>query len=86
MKLYKIALANASAILTVTVYLFCSLAVAILPDLSKVIAESWFHGIDLGKIWVSAPRGNFVLGLTTAGAGAWVTGWFFAVVYNRLAK
>ena len=86
MKLNEKAFANASGVLTGVIYVVCALAVALLPDISKAVAVSWFHGMDLGAIWTGTPRGNFILGLVTAMGGTWLVGWGFAWVYNRLAK
>lgn len=86
MKLNEKALANTSALLVGIVYIVCAFLVAVFPDLFRVIAESWFHGIDLGEIWTGAPRGNFIVGLITAASGSWLTGWAFAWIYNKLVK
>lgn len=86
MKLNETAWANAAAIFTGVVYLACAAFVAILPGLSKLVMQSWFHGISLEALWTGAPRGNFVLGLVTAVGGTWLVGWGFAKVYNKLIK
>lgn len=86
MKLNELSLANASAILMGGFYVFCALAVALLPDFSKAVATSWFHGIDLGAIWTGGPRGNFLLGLVSTVVLSWLAGWAFAWVYNKLSK
>lgn len=86
MKLNEVAWANASAIITGIVYVVCAASVAIFPDISKNVALSWFHGMDLGAIWTGAPRGNFLLGLLTAMGGTWLVGWGFAWLYNRLTN
>ncbi len=86
MKLNKKALANASALLVGAVYIVCAVLVAIFPGFFKAVAESWFHGIDLGVIWTGSPRGNFVLGLVTASGGSWLASWVFAWIYNKFAK
>ena len=83
MKLKETAWANASAILTGVVYLVCAAFVTILPDLSKSVMQSWFHGIDLEALWTGAPRGNFILGLVSAIIGTWLVGYLFAWLYNR---
>lgn len=83
MKLNEQALANASAVLVAIVYVVCALFVAVLPDFSRAVAGSWFHGIDLDSIWTGTPRGNFVLGFISSVILAWVSGWLFARVYNK---
>lgn len=86
MKLNELALANTSAAVTAIVYVVCSLSVALFPGFSKVVSQSWFHGMDIGLIWTGSPRGNFLLGIITAVIGMWLVGWVFAWFYNQLAK
>jgi len=86
LKLNQTAWANASGVLMGIVYVFCSLAIVLFPDLSQAVAQSWIHGIDLGAVWTGNPRGNFLLGLITAIGLSWVAGYIFAVVYNALGK
>ena len=86
MKLNEKAWANTSAVFVGIVYVFCALGVVLFPDISKAVAGSWFHGIDLGLIWTGSARPNFLLGLLTAVGLSWVGGWIFAWIYNRFAK
>ncbi|MBI2598612.1 hypothetical protein HYW40_00075 [Candidatus Curtissbacteria bacterium] len=86
MKLNELGFANASAAITAVVYVVCSLAVALFPQASKAVGQSWFHGMDISLIWTGSPRGNFFLGFITAVIGMWLTGWAFAWLYNRFAK
>jgi len=86
MKLNEMAWANALAVMMGAVYIFCAVAVAIFPGISRVVATSWFHGMDLGAVWTGAPRGNFFLGLVTAMGLTWLAGWVFALTYNKLAR
>lgn len=86
MKLNERALADASAVLIAIVYVVCALFVAVLPDLSRVVAGSWFHGIDLDSVWTGTPRGNFVLGFVSAVGLSWLAVWAFARVYNKFVK
>lgn len=86
MKLNETAWANASGILVGIVYVFCAVAIALFPDLSLTVAQSWIHGIDFGAIWTAAPRGNFLLGLITAVGLSWLAGWVFAWLYNKFTK
>ena len=75
--------ANALAAVTGIVYVVCSLSVALFPGFSKVVGQSWFHGMDIDLIWTGSPRGNFLLGFITAVIGMWLVGWAFAWVYNQ---
>ncbi|MBI2007318.1 MAG: hypothetical protein HYS83_01270 [Candidatus Blackburnbacteria bacterium] len=86
MKLNEQGLANASAVLVAAVYIICALFVVVLPDFSKAVAGSWFHGIDLDAIWTGAPRGNFILGFVSSVVLAWTGGWVFAWVYNKSVR
>ena len=86
MKLNVTAWANASAVVVGVIYVVCALLVAIFPDGMKIVATSWFHGMDLSVLWTGAPRSNYVLGLLTAVGGSWLTGWLFTWVYNKFTK
>lgn len=84
--LKEVPFANALAVLMGVVYVLCALFVAVLPDLFKAVAVSWFHGIDLEAIWTGGLRGNFLLGLGSTVVLSWLGGWVFAWVYNKLSK
>lgn len=86
MKLKETAWANATAISTGVIYIVCAAFVAILPGLSKLVMQSWFHGIDLEALWTGAPRGNFVLGLVSVIIGTWLVGYLFAWLYNSIRE
>ena len=86
MKLNETAWSNATAILTGVIYIVCAAFVAILPGLSKLVIQSWFHGISFEAIWTGAARGNFVLGLVSAVIGAWLVGYLFAWLYNSIQE
>lgn len=86
MKINELALANASAAVTGFVYVVCSISVVLFPEFSKVVGQSWFHGMDISLIWTGNPRGNFLLGIISAVIGMWLVGWVFAWLYNQLAK
>ena len=86
MKLNVSAWANALGTLMGIVYVFCSLAISLFPNISQAVAQSWIHGIDFAAIWTGNPRGNFLLGLVTAVGISWVAGWLFAWLYNKFTK
>ena len=86
MKLSEKAFANTLGVFMGIVYVFCSIAVALFPGLSRTVAQSWIHGIDFADIWTAAPRGNFFLGLITAIGLSWIGGWLFAWLYNSFVK
>lgn len=51
------------------------------------VAQSWFHGLLLNRVssW-NLSLESFVLGLITSAAAAWLVGYLFAYVSNRLSK
>jgi len=79
--------ANALAVTSAILYVFCRIAVSLFPDLSMAIAQSWFHGLEVSQVsgW-SLSMGSFVLGLVSFAITAWFTGYLFAKVYNFFSK
>ena len=77
MKHYPLATANALAATTAVIYLLYAATVALLPDLSMTIAQSWF---------LKPAVGSFVLGIITATVGAWLIGFVFAKIYNQFVQ
>ncbi len=87
MKQYPLATANALAATTAVIYLLYAAAVALLPDLSMTIAQSWFIDIDLTKISsFKLTAGSFILGIITATIAAWLIGFLFAKIYNQFVQ
>lgn len=76
--------ANAASVWITVVYLFCSFGFRLFPVASRVIAQSWFHGFDFGKMLDQPLRNNFWLGLISAVALTWLAAWLFAKIYNYL--
>lgn len=79
--------AHASAILAGGFYLICVLLVVILPDLFRLIGQSWVHSYDLSVL----PQAKLDWGLTIFGfinivVITWITAYVFVMVYNRLVK
>lgn len=86
MKLNVKALANASAVVVGSVYVVCALVVALLPELSMQIADSWFHGFKISNLGPGTVTiESLILGLVTSVVGTWVMGYVFAVVYNSFS-
>lgn len=79
------ALANAFGAIAAVFYLGCVGLISIAPDLYRSTAESWFHGVDLNKIW-KVNQGNMLTGLVTFTVVSWISGWLLAFVYNKFAK
>lgn len=87
MKTQTYAIPNALAVTTVIVYAACRLLVSLFPDASFAIAQSWFHGIELGKLgaW-DFTFGSFILGIISSAVTAWVVGYIFIKVYRLFNK
>lgn len=68
--------ANALAGVTAIFYLVCALLFAVVPDLFRGIAQTWFHGYDLSVI-PPAPITfwGMVVGLITVVVVTWVFGY-----------
>lgn len=88
MKINEKVAALSLAIVAGAYYLLCVLLSYIAPDLYKNIAVSWAHGADLSQIWQGSPTelSTVVWGFITFTIAAWVTGYFFAFIYNYLLK
>lgn len=82
------ATANAMAVTVGCIAVVCALAIIIAPDLSLGVAQSWFHGMDLGKIRmaVNPSLGSLLFGWVTASIGGWIVGFVFASAYNLFAQ
>ena len=84
MKLNEKSVANASGVLGAWFFLVCYLLVVFTPELYKTIAQSWMHGIDLNLVWKPI-MGNFLLGLASFAVVSEISGWLFAMLYNKFA-
>lgn len=88
MKLKENASANALAIVGATYYFICALLIFVAPELYKNITVSWMHGADLSQIWRLTPpnAGVMLWGFIAFTAASWISGYFFARVYNYFLK
>ncbi len=79
--------ANAVAVTTAIVYIVCRVGVAFFPDLSMIIAQSWFHGLEVSQVsgW-NLSFSSFILGLSTSTIGTWIVGYLFVNLYNYFVK
>ncbi len=79
--------ANALAVTSAILYVFCRMAVSLFPQLSITIAQAWFHGLEISKVsgW-SLTMSSFIVGLVSFTVAAWLTGYLFARVYNYFLK
>ena len=87
MKTQSYAIPNALAVTIAIVFVLCRVLVGFFPDISFGIAQSWFHGIELGKAgaW-NLTMSSFVLGLISSTITAWIVGYIFIKVYRLFAK
>ena len=81
------ATANDAAVTMGVFYIICRVFVGLLPGLSFGIAQSLLHGMALTQVgtW-NLSTSNFVLGLLTSIASAWIVGFVFATTYNSFVK
>lgn len=79
------ATAYALAIVSGIVSLVCLLLIAIAPAFSLNFFGAIFHGIELSKIAAdNITIGSAILGLVEVVVGAFILGWLFAVIYNKI--
>lgn len=80
-------IANTLAVTTAVIFVTCRVLVGLFPDISFVIAQSWFHGIELSKLgaW-NLTVSSFFMGLVSSTLTAWVVGYIFARVYKLFGK
>ena len=81
------AIPNALAVTTAIIYVVCRVLVGLFPDVSFAIAQSWFHGIELGKLgaW-NLTMSSFISGIISSTITAWIVGYIFIKVYRLFAK
>lgn len=86
--LKTIPFANALASVGLGLYIACRVLSLIVPDLLSAVGESWFHTFNLEAVKSVAIMdiNTFLMGGITFGGLAWLTGYAFAYMYNRLAK
>lgn len=78
------ATANALAIVGAVWYVLCVLWVMISKSSYMGVIGSWFHGVDFNALpQVTLTANSALLGLVSFVAFAWISGYFFAVVYNK---
>ncbi len=83
-----IALANASTVVALGVYVVCRVVSLIAPDLLFSVAQSWFHTFSTESVRSVTPMniGTFIFGAVTLSILVWVTIYSGATLYNKLAK
>lgn len=83
-----IALANASTVVALGIYVVCRLISLIAPDLLFSVAQSWFHTFSTESVRSVTPMniGTFIFGAVTLAVLVWLTLYSAAILYNKLAK
>ena len=85
--LNQAAFANALAILTGALFLVFHLIRLIAPIGFRFLFNAQFLGADVASLlWRDIPLGTFIISLIAAVATAWVFGYAWAWLYNRLAR
>lgn len=83
-----IALANASTVVALVIYVVCRVVSLIAPDFLFNIAQSWFHTFSTESVANVAPMniGTFIFGAITLSVLVWAAAYAGATLYNKLAK
>ena len=86
--LKPIALANASTIVALGIYVVCRALSLIAPDFLFSVAQSWFHTFSTESVMTVIPLniGSFIFGAVTLSVLVWVIIYSGATLYNKLAK
>ncbi len=87
LKLSPTAFANSMAILTAAFYLLFYLINLIAPGLFRLLFNAQFLGADVASLLPKEfTAGNFIVALVLMVITAWIFGYVWAWLYNRLAK
>jgi hypothetical protein len=78
--------ANALAAVSAAGYVLCRVLIDMAPGFFASVAQSWFHGLVVAPTpWPTMNAGEFLLGLVSLTAVAWIFAAAWAWLYNRLA-
>ncbi len=87
MKHEPYATANALATVAGAWYVICVLLIVVSKSSYMGIIGSWFHGVDYNALpTTTLTTSSVLLGLVTFVGFAWISGYFYAVFYNKFAK
>ena len=87
LKLSQTAFANSIAILTGAFYLLLYLINLVAPGLFRFLFNAQFLGADVASLLPKEfDAGNFIVTLVLMVITAWIFGYVWAWLYNRLAK
>lgn len=83
-----IALANASTVVALGIYVVCRAVSLIAPDFLFSVAQSWFHTFSTESVMSVTPMniGTFIFGAATLSILVWVAIYAGATLYNKWAK
>ncbi|MBI3984340.1 MAG: hypothetical protein HY344_00145 [Candidatus Levybacteria bacterium] len=86
--LKPIALANASAVVALGIYVLCWILALVAPDFLFVVAKSWFHAFNIDSAQTAASLNivELALGAVALSVLVWVTFYAGAVLYNKWAE
>lgn len=79
--------ANSLAAVSAVLYVVCRVLAVVAPGFLTALFQSWVHTVDVSSL-VSRPggAGEFVFGLVSLVAVAWVFGYAWAWMYNKWSK
>lgn len=82
------ALANASTVVSLAVYVVCRIASLVAPDLLFSVAKSWFHTFSIDSLKGTTPMdmGAFLFGGISLAVLVWISTYATIQLYNRWAK
>ncbi len=81
------ATANTLAVIGGASYIICAFWTMVSRTSFMGIFGLWFHGVDLTALPYKQPEiSGVIFGLITFTIASWLTGYFFAKVYNYFAK
>ena len=87
LKLSQVAFANSIALTTAAFYLLSYLANLIAPGLFRFVFNAQFLGADVASLLPKEfAAGNLIVALVSTVIIAWIFGYVWAWLYNRLAK
>jgi len=85
--LKSVPFANAVAIISAVFFVICVALSYLLPDITSLLIQSWFHNLGLTQVKpIQLSLNSFALGLISFTVVSWITMYFTIVLYNRLAK
>lgn len=79
--------ANALTVVGSGLYVICVAWTSFSRNSFMGVMNTWTHGIELSALPSKTPDfGSLTIGLITFAAATWLTGYAFAVVYNKLVQ